>query len=474
MQTPTPKSVALVGRPNVGKSRLFNRLLGRRVSIVHDKPGVTRDVVAEKLSDSIVLMDTGGMGAVASGGEKVIAQATNSQARFAIDTADTIIFVVDSQEGLAPLDEEIAGLLRSSGKDVILAVNKVDLPSHSARSSEFFRLGFKDVAEVSAEHGYGLESLSQMLESRYGKIEAPSGDDAADRVKISVAGRPNVGKSSIANRLLGEDRLIVSKVAGTTRDSVKFDIDAVSKKGVEMKFRLFDTAGLKLNRKTNSSLDYLSSVRTRKALAASDVVFLVLDAMEGVSDLDKRLVGEIVGFGASVIIVVNKWDYAVETFKQTTLRGYDNLPDFKKGFEEAVRRALPDVADAPVHFVSAKENTGIEHLLESAFKLKNKMLSSVTTNKLNSCVSKLLEANPPKYVANKRFKTYYCVKVASRPYTIRMFCNDAGALTDSYRRYLVKGLREKLDLGGVSIKLELVGKLKRTAEERIEIKGKRK
>ena len=153
MQTPTPKSVALVGRPNVGKSRLFNRLLGRRVSIVHDKPGVTRDVVAEKLSDSIVLMDTGGMGAVASGGEKVIAQATNSQARFAIDTADTIIFVVDSQEGLAPLDEEIAGLLRSSGKDVILAVNKVDLPSHSARSSEFFRLGFKDVAEVSAEHG---------------------------------------------------------------------------------------------------------------------------------------------------------------------------------------------------------------------------------------------------------------------------------------------------------------------------------
>ena len=307
------------------------------------------------------------------------------------------------------------------------------------------------MAEVSAEHGYGIETLMEMLESRYGKIESAPEDDAADRVKIAIAGRPNVGKSSIANRLIGEERLIVSRVAGTTRDSVKFDIDAVSKKGFEMKFRLFDTAGLKLNRKTNSSLDYLSSVRTRKAIAASDVVLLVIDAMEGVADLDKRLVGEIVELGASIVIVVNKWDYAVETFKGGTLRGYEGISDFRKGFEQAVRRSLPDAADAPVHFVSAKENTGIEHLLESAYSLKRKMLSSVTTNKLNSCVSKLLENNPPKYVSNKRFKAYYCVKVASRPYTVRMFCNDAGSLTDSYRRYLVKGLREKLNLGGVSI-----------------------
>lgn len=472
MQTPTPKSIALVGRPNVGKSRLFNRILGRRVSIVHDKPGVTRDVVVERLTGNLSLMDTGGMGAVAAGGEKVIAQATNMQARFAIDTADTIIFVLDSQDGLTPLDEEIASVLRSSGKDVILAVNKVDLPAHAARNIEFFKLGFKDVAEVSAEHGYGLESLMSMLETRYGKIETLPEDETADRVKICVAGRPNVGKSSIANRLVGEERLIVSRIAGTTRDSVKLDIDAISKKGIEMKFRLFDTAGLKLNRKTNTSLDYLSSVRTRKAIAASDVVFLVLDAMEGVSDLDKRLVGEIMSAGASVIVVVNKWDFAAETFKETTLRGFDNLPAFRKGFEEAIRKALPDVADAPVHFVSAKENQGISNLLESAYKLKQKMLSSVTTNKLNGCVSKLLEANPPTYVSNKRFKSYYCVKVASRPYTLRMFCNDAGALTDPYRRYLLKGLREKLDLGGVSIKLELVGKPKRTAEERIGEKRK--
>ena len=178
----------------------------------------------------------------------------------------------------------------------------------------------------------------EMLEARFGKIE-PAPDGGEGRIKISVAGRPNVGKSSIANRMLGEERMIVSQVAGTTRDSVKLDIDAVSKKGVEMKFRLFDTAGLKLNRKTNSSLDYLSSVRTRKAIGGSDVVFLVLDAMEGVADLDKRLAGEIVEAGAAAIIVVNKWDYAAETFKSAPLRGYENLAAFKKGFEEAVRRA---------------------------------------------------------------------------------------------------------------------------------------
>ena len=460
MSASQPKSVALVGRPNVGKSRLFNRLLGRRVSIVHDRPGVTRDIVAEPLSEGVTLMDTGGMFASASGGEKVIARATNLQAKFAIDTADTVIFVVDSREGLAPLDEEIASLLRSAGKDVILAVNKVDIPSHSARSPEFFSLGFADVAEVSAEHGYGTEELLGMLEARFGKI-SPAPDDAEGRIKISVAGRPNVGKSSIANRMLGEERMIVSRVAGTTRDSVKLDIDAVSKKGAEMKFRLFDTAGLKLNRKTNSSLDYLSSVRTRRAIAESDVVFLVLDAMEGVADLDKRLAGEIVEAGAAAI--VNKWDYAADTFRNGALRGYENLAEFKKGFEEAVRRALPGIADAPVHFVSAKENSGIGNLLESAYSMRRKMLSAPSTSALNSCVSGLLSANPPKYVANKRFKAYYCVKTASRPYTIRMFCNDASVMADSYRRYLVKGLREKLRLGGVPIKLELVGKPRRYA-----------
>lgn len=294
--------------------------------------------------------------------------------------------MVDSQEGLTSLDEEIASILRSSGKRVILAVNKVDLPMHSERAAEFFNLGFKDVVEVSAEHGYGMDSLRAAIESCCGKIIPPSEDDAKDRIKICVAGRPNVGKSSIANRLIGEDRLIVSEIAGTTRDSVKFDIDAFSKRGAEMKFRLFDTAGLRTKRKINTSLDYLSSLRTRRAIESCDVVFLVLDAMEGVSELDKRLLSEIMDIGASVIVVVNKWDYATHTFARRPLNGYKDISDFGKKFDAAVRAELPAIGDSPIYFVSALENKGVDKLLESAFRMYSKMNSTIPTGKLNAAV----------------------------------------------------------------------------------------
>lgn len=461
------KSIALVGRPNVGKSRLFNRLIGRRVSIVHDKPGVTRDIVVEKLSDNLILMDTGGMGATPEMTEKVIADATNEQANFAITSADTIIFVVDMQTPLTSLDMDIARLLRSSGKDIILAINKVDVPQHSDLTADFYSLGFKNTVEVSAEHGYGMESLLELIEQKYGKIEPRVEDDSAERIKICVAGRPNVGKSSILNRLLGEKRLIVSDVAGTTRDSVKCDIDVPSKIGDTLKFRMYDTAGLRAKRKTNTSLDFLSSLRTRKVISACDVVFLVIDAMEGVSELDKRLAGEICSAGASIILVVNKWDYATETFAKSPLAQYENLQAFTKSFEEAVRASLPMIGDSRIYFVSAKDNKGIDKLPEAAAYIYKKMNSSVTTGKLNSIIQKLLDANPPRYISGKRFKVYYCVKVSSRPYTVRMFCNKASVLTHVYKRYIVNGLRDALGLGGVAISLELVEKVSQTVEERL-------
>jgi len=466
------KSVALVGRPNVGKSRLFNRLLGRRVSIVHDRPGVTRDIVVEKLAKDVLLMDTGGMGATADMTEKVIADATNEQANFAIVAADVIIFVVDSQTGIVSLDEEIAARLRSSGKTVILAVNKVDLPMHSDRAAEFFKLGFKDTIEVSAEHGYGMESLTDALEKYCGKLGSVPRDDGDERVKICVAGRPNVGKSSILNRLLGENRLIVSPVAGTTRDSVKCDFDFSSQKDGDMKFRLFDTAGLRARNKTNTSLDFLSSVRTRQAMQASDVVLLVIDAMEGVSELDQRLANEILDDGASIMLVVNKWDYATAAFAKDGLHGFKDLKEFGKKFEEAVRRSLVCLGDSPIYFVSALENKGIEKLLEGAWRMYQKMNTDVTTGKLNGVIKKLCEANAPRYISGKRFKIYYSVKVSSRPFTIRMYCNSAESLTHAYRRYLVNGLRETLKLGGVAIRLEPVGKVSQTAQERIENRNK--
>ncbi len=473
METPEKgKSIALVGRPNVGKSRLFNRLLGRRVSIVHDQPGVTRDIVVEPLAGGSLLMDTGGMGATHDVTEKVIADATNEQANFAIVAADIIVFVVDSQAGLTPLDQEIARILRTSGKRVIVAVNKIDVPAHASRSAEFHRLGFKDVVEISAEHGYGMDELVSILEAECGTIAALE-DDSEGRVKICVAGRPNVGKSSILNRILGENRLIVSDVAGTTRDSVKCDIDAPLKNGEVMKFRLFDTAGLRANRKTNTSLDYLSSLRTRRAIGASDVTLLVIDAMEGVSELDKRLAAEIHETGAAVILVVNKWDYATETFAKEPLRGYKDIREFGEKFDEAVRAALPSIGSSPMYFVSARDNKGVDKLLEAAWRLRGKAIAPVATSKLNSCLKKLLEANPPKYIAGKRFKVYYSVKVASRPFTIRMYCNRGEILTESYRRYLVNGLRDALNLGGVSIKLETVGKSPQTLQDRLKGKSKK-
>ncbi len=464
------KSIALVGRPNVGKSRLFNRLIGRRVSIVHDKPGVTRDIVVEKLSESLLLMDTGGMGATTQMTEKIIADATNEQANFAITVADTIVFVVDLQSGLLPLDLEIAKLLRSSGKDVIVAVNKVDLPQHSELAGDFYSLGFKNIVEVSAEHGYGVDVLVKLIEDKYGAIPERVEDDGKERIKICVAGRPNVGKSSILNRLLGEKRLIVSDVAGTTRDSVKCDIDVPRKDGETLKFRMYDTAGLRQKRKTNTSLDYLSSLRTRKVISACDVVFLVIDAMEGVSELDKRLAGEIAEAGASIIVVVNKWDYAVETFSKKTLGNYKNLQEFGKSFEDAVRAQLPFIGNSRIYFVSAKDNTGIDKLPEAAARIYAKMNSAVTTGKLNSVIQSLIDENTPRYVSGKRFKVYYCVKVSSRPYTVRMFCNSVQSLSHMYRRYLTNGLRDALNLGGVAINLELVGKVSQTVEERLSSK----
>ena len=468
MSEETPeKSVALVGRPNVGKSRIFNRLLGRRVSIVHDKPGVTRDIVVEPLAKGVLLMDTGGMFATGDVAERVIADATNKQANFAIMAADVIVFVVDSQTSLTPLDEEIASILRASGKRVILAVNKVDVPDHKLRNGEFYSLGFKSVAEISAEHGEGFDILWGLLEKELGRLERVERDDAADRIKVCFAGRPNVGKSSISNRVLGEERLIVSDVAGTTRDAVKCDIDIKGESGEDIKLRLFDTAGLKPKRKTNTSLDFLSTNRTRRAIESSDVVFLVLDAMEGVSELDKRLAGEILDIGASIIVVVNKWDYATRAFAEGKIKGYKNIREFGRKFDEAVRAKMPFIGDGPIYFVSALENKGIERLMEAAWRVYKKMNSTVTTGRLNSIVSALIDATPPPAVSGKRFKVYYSVKTSARPYTIKMFCNRAGALSKSYERYLVGGIRAKLKLGGVAIKLDLVGKTPQTLQERL-------
>lgn len=474
-QAPT---IALVGRPNVGKSRLFNRLLGRRVSIVHDMPGVTRDIVAEKLPSGALLMDTGGIGATLQMTQKVIADATNEQAEFAISAANLIIFVVDYQEGLLPLDEQIADKIRRSGAKSILAINKADHPSHDENVSDFFKLGFEKVCVISAEHGRGMDELLRAMESQVGSLKARNVQDDAEeisdenrRIKICVAGRPNVGKSSIGNRLLGSKRLIVSDVAGTTRDSVKCEIDFKNDRGDILKFEFFDTAGVRARRKINTSLDFLSTTRTKAAIAQSDVVMLVIDAMEGVSESDQKLAGEILETGAAVMLVVNKWDYAVEAFKTDGIRGYTSITKFRENFETAVREKLFFLADSPIHFVSAKEDKGMEGLLIGAAKLYRKMIKDLPTPKINQLVKDLIEENPPKYVNGKRFKVYYALQTSKRPVTLRFYCNRADILSDAYKRFLESNIRETFHLGGLSLKLDLVGKTLQAADERLHLKN---
>ena len=467
---PDCKSIALVGRPNVGKSRLFNRMLRRRVSIVHDMPGVTRDIVAEKLPCGVLLMDTGGIGATPEMTQKVIADATNEQAEFAISAADLIIFVVDSQEGLLPLDEQIAEKIRKSGRAAILAANKADIPEHDSRAADFCGLGFEKVCPVSAEHGRGMDELWEAVQYYLGELNDESKEAAQEgesRVKICVAGRPNVGKSSIGNRLLGSKRLIVSDVAGTTRDPVKCDIDFANDRGDILKFEFFDTAGVRAKRKVNTSLDFFSTMRAKEAIAKCDVVMIVIDAMGGVSESDQKLAGEILETGAAVMLVVNKWDYAVEAFKKDGLRGYKSIESFREKFEEAVREKLFFLADSPIHFVSAKENKGMEGLLIGAAKLHRKSRKPLPTSKINSLLADLVEANPPKYVNGRRFKIYYAVQTASRPITLRLYCNNADILSDAYKRFLENSIRENFRLGGLSMRLELVGKTKIAADERL-------
>lgn len=472
---PSDMTIALVGRPNVGKSRLFNRLLGRRVSIVHDMPGVTRDIVAERMRCGATLMDTGGIGATAEMTQKVIAEATDEQAEFAISAADLIIFVVDSSEGLTPLDEKIADKIRKSGARAVLAANKADVPGHDDRVHDFYKLGFRHVCPVSAEHGRGVASLWEAVEDELGPLpdlpaEAPSGDA---RVKICVAGRPNVGKSSIGNRLLGSNRLIVSDVAGTTRDCVRCDIDFENDRGSVLKFEFFDTAGVRARRKVNTSLDFFSTQRTKSAIAQCDVVMLVLDAMEGVGEADQKLAGEIIESGAAVMLVVNKWDYAVDAFKKDGVRGYASASQFREKFEEAVRDRLFFLGDAPIHFVSAKAGKGMEGLLIGCAKLQRKMAKDLPTPKINLLLKRLIEENPPKYVNGRRFKVYYAVQTSKRPVTLRLYCNRADILSDAYKRFLEKNLREAFGLGGVPLRLDPVGKTQLSADERLAAKNAR-
>jgi GTP-binding protein len=461
-------SVAIVGRPNVGKSRLFNRLAGRRISIVHDRPGVTRDVVVADSPEGYTIMDTGGIGMQPEMTSVEIQDATEYQADFAIRAADLLLFVVDGRDGLLSLDETLSKKFRKMGKKPVLVVNKLDDPENTYSISEFDKLGFENVIGVSAEHGHGFEQLLNCIQENLPEFEnILPGEGETDRTRIAFVGRPNVGKSSLCNRLLDMKRLIVSDVPGTTRETVELDLDYSLENSDDVwRFRLFDTAGLKRHKRIDSSLDYFSAVRTKKAIESVDVVFLVLDAREGVTKQDKIMADHILNEGRALSIIVNKWDLALESFRKNPLPGYEDEKDFRKSYLKSIRKELFFLPDSPITFVSALTGYSIKDFLQVARDLDARMDKTLSTSALNKVIGEMWEHRPPAKIKGKRFKVFYAVQVESRPFRVKLFCNKEEKLNDQYRRYLEKGIQQKFGLSGCPLKFSLAGKEQRYLEEK--------
>jgi GTP-binding protein len=455
------QTVALVGRPNVGKSRLFNRLAGRRLAIVHDQAGVTRDVNTTVVNNHYTLMDTGGIGLVADMDHEKLIAAAEAQVWLAVEAADLICFVVDAREGMTVLDETIAGRLRQSGKPVVLVVNKIDHEGMEEREADFDSLALEPRIPVSAEHGYNAEALEAAIADRIGPDPEGREGDAGHRIKLAFVGRPNVGKSSLCNTLLENERLVVSEVPGTTRDSVQLDLDYANKDGTVLPFRLVDTAGLRRRKRVNHSIEYFSTVRSHRAVEESDIIYLVIDAESGVTRQDKALAGEIVEAGKPIGLIVNKWDIAIDRFRANQPEAFPNIDAFRKAYAQSALEEIFFLPESPVLFVSALRGFAMERVLKTARSLWETSGRTLPTPRINALVHGLLKQRQPRYVDHKRFKAYYSVQVSSRPMVFRIFCNRATKLDDSYRRYLEHGFVRHFKLQGCPIRFELRGKEKR-------------
>ena len=452
--------VAIVGRPNVGKSRLFNRLARKRISIVHDQPGVTRDIISAVVDKDFTLLDTGGLGLSESPTADALIPAVEAQARFAIETAHVVVFVVDGREGLRPLDEKVAVMLRKSGKKVILVANKQDRPEAPVDISDFYRLGFGEPIALSAEHGSGEAALRDAIAENLGPVPDETERSPEDPLKIAFVGRPNVGKSSLSNRLMQSERLIVSDIPGTTRDTIEHDFTYSPKDGVSWSFRLMDTAGIRPQTKLGSSVEYFSRTRSLHAMQHADIVFVVLDAMDGVGKVDQAIAGEVVKLHKPVIVLVNKWDLVHRAFRNKPLQGFKSERDYREKYEHAIRQELFFTPGAPVIFVSALRGVAVERMLKAARNLDKLQDERIPTAQLNQHINSLPDRTPPAAIGGKRFRAYYSVQTGTRPMRIKIFCNQERTLDESYRRYLEAGLVDRFKLDGCPILFDLIGKKK--------------
>lgn len=462
-------NIAIVGRPNVGKSRLFNRLIKQRKSIVHDMAGVTRDVITHEIDKNIILMDTGGLGLSGANSITEITHAVDDQVCLAIASADLVFFVVDATDGIMPMDYDIADMLRKSGKSVVVIANKVDSENRNYDVDVFKKFGLGDPVSVSAEHGVGEVALRNIIDeaTKSFRKQQTEEENVHDVIKVAFVGRPNVGKSSTVNALLNEHRMIVSDVPGTTREAVSsklFHNDGIN---LTYDFELLDTAGARPQNRVTTSLDYFSSLRTSAGIINCDIIYLVVDATSGITQLDKKLANEIISAGKGIILVVNKWDISQDACKNGDLDGYDSIKSFQEAYVSAIRKEFRAFPDVEIIFTSANTKHGIKHLLPLAEKLYVKMHKKFGTGEINRVIQQAFEARQPSTASGKRFKIYYAVQTGNMPFSFKLFCNRKALLRDNYKKYLLNCMRKHFDFAGCTIKLEFVEKDRRysTIEE---------
>ena len=438
----TTPIVAIVGRANVGKSTLFNKLTHSRSAIVNDTPGVTRDRMygaAELGNCPVMIVDTGGVDVDST---NVIELQVVEQAMWARDEADCVIVVVDNQTGLTGPDREMISQVRKSGKPFFLAVNKVDSPSQHFVLPEFSKLGLDKTFPVSAEHGPGLYELIEAVSEALPGIEEESGFDEDD-IRIAVIGKPNVGKSSLINKILNSERCIVSDIPGTTRDAIDTSLEWNGRR-----FILIDTAGIRRKGKTRQILDKFSMVMALKALDRCDVTVLVLDAMEQVCDQDATIAGYALDRGKGCLVLGNKWDLSREN------------EILFKDFEDRVSHKLRFLEFAPVLTVSAVSGLRVDKILPQVEQVYEEYSRSVSTSSLNECFERAIQKNPMSSYRGKFMKLYYAAQVTKRPPTFKCFMNYPDGIHFSYRRYLINSLRKKFGFVGTPVRLVLAGKRK--------------